>query len=310
MLTAFYHVFDCISAVVVLLCIPVIKMAGTKSAALIHDISGLGKCSLTAAIPVLSAAGVSVGVFPTAVLSTQTGGLNEYTYRDLTDDLRPIMDHWNKIGVKFDSIYSGFLGSSSQVSIVSDFTDTFKRDDNAFFLCDPAMADNGKLYDTFDMSFVSEMRKLCKKADIIVPNITEAALLLGRDCCEMPYTKEYIEYLIKSLAMEFNITNVVLTGVTFDDNRLGAAAYDVRTDSITYSLRERIPGMFHSTGDLFASALLGGMLNGFTVNRSCDIAINFTVASIKHTVQVGGDSRFGLNFEQCLPMYMKELGLN
>ncbi|MCD7774989.1 MAG: pyridoxamine kinase, partial [Clostridiales bacterium] len=189
-------------------------MAKQKSAALIHDISGLGKCSLTAAIPVLSAAGVSVGVLPTAVLSTQTGGLNEYTYRDLTDDMRPIMSHWKKIGIKFDAVYSGFLGSPEQTSIVADFIDTFKKDNGSFFLCDPAMADNGKLYDTFDNSFVASMRELCKKADIIVPNLTEAALLLNREYKEPPYDKSFIENLLKSLSSELSVPNVVLTGVT------------------------------------------------------------------------------------------------
>ncbi|MCD7828210.1 MAG: pyridoxamine kinase [Clostridiales bacterium] len=284
-------------------------MAKQKSAALIHDISGLGKCSLTAAIPVLSAAGVSVGVLPTAVLSTQTGGLNEYTYRDLTDDMRPIMSHWKKIGIKFDAVYSGFLGSPEQTSIVADFIDTFKKDNGSFFLCDPAMADNGKLYDTFDNNFVASMRELCKKADIIVPNLTEAALLLNREYKEPPYDKSFIENLLKSLSSELSVPNVVLTGVTFDNNLLGAAAYDEKSDIITYSLRDRISGMFHSTGDLFASSLLGGILNGFSINKSCDIAINFTVSAINQTVADGGDSRFGLNFESRLPFYMKELEL-
>ena len=283
-------------------------MSVQKTVAAIHDISGMGKCSLTAAIPVLSAAGVSVSVMPTAVLSTQTGGLNSYTYRDLTDDLRPFMAHWQKIGVNFDAVYSGFLGSSSQIDIVCDFVKEFRHNDT-LFLCDPAMADNGSLYDTFDFSFVEKMKKLCSYADIIVPNFTEAAFLLDREYISPPYTKEYTEDLLKSLAEKFNSKYVVLTGVDFDGKFVGAGAYDAENDVITYSLSERIDGMFHSTGDLFASSLLGGILNGFSVNESTEKAIEFVVNSIKETVKVDGDSRFGLAFERCLPMYMKSLEL-
>lgn len=281
-------------------------MSKQKTVAAIHDISGMGKCSLTAAIPVLSAAGVSVSVMPTAVLSTQTGGLNDYTYRDLTDDMRPVMAHWHKIGVTFDAVYSGFLGSSAQVDIVCDFVKEF-RHNNTMFLCDPAMADNGSLYDTFDLSFIEKMKKLCSSADIIIPNFTEAAFLLDRKYLPPPYTKEYTDDLLRSLAKEFNSKFVVLTGVDFDGKSVGAGAYDAENDIITYSLSERIDGMFHSTGDLFASSLLGGILNNFSVNDSAQKAISFTVNAIKETVKIGGDSRFGLAFERCLPMYMKSL---
>ncbi len=281
-------------------------MSKQKTVAAIHDISGMGKCSLTAAIPVLSAAGVSVSVMPTAVLSTQTGGLNDYTYRDLTDDMRPVMAHWHKIGVTFDAVYSGFLGSSAQVDIVCDFLKEF-RHNGTLFLCDPAMADNGTLYDTFDSSFVEKMKKLCASADIIVPNFTEAAFLLDREYLPPPYTKEYTDDLLRSLAKEFNSKFVVLTGVDFDGKSVGAGAYDAENNVITYSLSDRIDGMFHSTGDLFASSLLGGILNGFSVNDATQKAISFTVNAIKETVKTGGDSRFGLAFERCLPMYMKSL---
>ena len=281
-------------------------MSNQKTVAAIHDISGMGKCSLTAAIPVLSAAGVSVSVMPTAVLSTQTGGLNDYTYRDLTDDMRPVMAHWHKIGVTFDAVYSGFLGSSAQVDIVCDFVNEF-RHNGTLFLCDPAMADNGSLYDTFDITFIEKMKKLCASADIIVPNFTEAAFLLDREYLPPPYTKEYTDDLLRSLAKEFNSKFVVLTGVDFDGGSVGAGAYDAENDIITYSLAEKIDGMFHSTGDLFASSLLGGILNNFSVNDSAQKAINFTVNAIKETVKIGGDSRFGLAFERCLPMYMKSL---
>lgn len=279
-----------------------------KNAAAIHDISGLGKCSLTAALPVLSSAGVSVGVLPTAVLSTQTGGLNNYTYRDLTADLRGIMAHWSSIGIKFDAIYSGFLGSAEQVDIVLDFVKEFKKE-HSVFLCDPAMADNGALYNTFDDSFVEQMKKLCSKADIITPNVTEAALMLGCEYKKPPYTVEYIEHLIYALSDSLGIENIVLTGVELSDNQIGAVAYNRNIGKFSYSLRQKVDGMFHSTGDLFASSLLGAILNDFDVNKSCEIAIDFTVLAITKTVKIGGDSRFGLCFEKCLPEYMKNLEL-
>ena len=283
-------------------------MITQKQCAAVHDISGLGKCSLTAALPVLSAAGVSVGVLPTAVLSTQTGGLNEYTYRDLTDDMPKIMEHWRKIGISFDAVYSGFLGSKEQIDIVSSFVDEFKKDDG-IFLCDPAMADNGKLYDTFNSDFATEMERLCKKADIIVPNFTEAALLLGEKYIAPPYTEDYVKSLILRLYDKLCVKSIVLTGVAFNNEEIGAAAFDANTKEITYSLRKKIDGMFHSTGDLFASSLLGGILCGFSINKSCEIAIDFTHSAILKTVEANGDSRFGLCFELLLPEYMKNLEL-
>ena len=279
-----------------------------KTAAAIHDISGLGKCSLTAALPVLSAAGVSVGVLPTAVLSTQTGGLNNYTYRDLTDDIPGIMNHWDSIGVEFDAVYSGFLGSEMQVGLVSEFVRKFSKPD-AVFLCDPAMADNGKLYDTFDADFIEQMKKLCMKADIIVPNFTEAAMLLDEEYILPPYSDRYVTDLVVKLAGRFNSRYIVLTGVQFDEDKIGAVAYDSEKCEISYSFRDKVEGMFHSTGDLFASSLLGAFLNGHDIFSSVEIALSFTVSAINKTVELRGDSRFGLSFELCLPDYMRNLGV-
>ena len=155
-------------------------MERLKRAAAIHDISGFGKCSLTVALPIISAMGIEVSVIPTAVLSTHTGGFTGFTYRDLTGDMRPIAEHWNSLGIKFDAIYSGFLGSVEQIDIVTDFIDDFKEKDTVV-LVDPAMADGGKMYTVFDMDFAKQMTRLCAKADIIVPNFTEAAFMLGEE---------------------------------------------------------------------------------------------------------------------------------
>ena len=196
-------------------------MSGLKRVAAVHDISGIGKCSLTAAIPVISAAGIETAVMPTAVLSTHTGNISGFTYRDLTDDLIPFAKHWKSLNVKFDGIYSGFLGSTKQVDIVCGFIDEFKTE-NTVVIVDPAMADGGKMYTTFDDEFANEMILLCRKADIIVPNLTEAAFLLGEEYIEPPYSKDYIERIIKKL-LEIGPSMVVLTGVCFKDDEIGCA---------------------------------------------------------------------------------------
>jgi pyridoxine kinase len=274
-----------------------------KRVAAIHDISGVGKCSLTVALPVISSVGIEVAAMPTAVLSTQTGGLENYTYRDLTEDMRPIAAHWKELGISFDAIYSGFLGSQKQIEIVKDFIDEFKRDET-LVMVDPAMADNGKMYSLFDLSFAEEMRELCAKADFITPNMTEAALLSGEKYIEPPYEKEYIEGLLKRLA-NLGPTKVVLTGVSFEENQLGAAAYDSAKGEISYAFSPTIPGLFHGTGDIFASALLAALICGKPLARAVEIAVDFTCGSIKRTGLEGTDPRLGVNFEAGLPNFIK-----
>ena len=161
-----------------------------KRVAAIHDLSGFGKCSLTVVLPIVSAAGIEVSAMPTAILSTHTGGLEGYTYRDLTDDMHPFMNHWQSL-IQFNAIYSGFLGSIKQIEIVQEFFNTFKTKEN-FILVDPVMADNGELYKIFTPEFAKGMASLCRKADIIVPNITEATLLLNEPYFPGPYTPQYI----------------------------------------------------------------------------------------------------------------------
>ncbi len=278
-----------------------------KRVAAIHDISGFGRCSLTVALPIISAAGIETAVMPTAVLSTHTGGISGFTYRDLTEDLRPITHHWQSLDIKFDAIYTGFLGSFEQIDIVSEFFDDFKTKEN-LILVDPVMADNGELYKIFTPEFARGMAKLCQKADIVVPNITEACLILGEKYHPGPYTTEYIENLLKGLS-QTGPEKIVLTGVYFKEDELGAATYDRITGKIGYAFSGKIPGYFHGTGDVFASALLSGLLNGFDLNRSAEIAVAFTTESIWRTYEAKTDIRFGVNFEQSIPNFLKGLGL-
>ena len=281
-------------------------MQRQKRIAAVHDISCLGRCSLTVCLPIVSAAGVEVGVIPTAVLSTHTGGFTGYTYRDLTEDILPIVRHWVSLGNRFDAIYTGYLGSFEQLDIVAGLFDTFRREDN-LILVDPVMADNGKLYSTFSPEFPKGMARLCGKADVIVPNMTEACLLVERPYREGPYSPEYIESILYALA-ELGPKKIVLTGVCFDEKRLGTATLDSSSGRIAYTLSERIEGSYHGTGDVFASALLAALLNDFDLDAAARIAVDFTCGCILRTREAGTDIRYGVNFEDGLPGLLHALG--
>lgn len=278
-----------------------------KRVAAIHDLSGFGKCSLTVALPILSTAGIETSALPTAILSTHTGGISGYTYRDLTADMRPIMQHWKSLDIKFDAIYTGYLGSFEQLDIVKEFFDTFRTTHN-LILVDPVMGDNGELYTSFTREFATGMRVICNKADIIVPNLTEAALLLDESFHPGPYTHVFIESTLKKLSA-LGPEKVVLTGVYFKENELGAATYDRTTDTTDYVFTQKIPGYYHGTGDVFASALLAALMNDFSLIDSAAIAVHFTTDSIRRTYKAKTDYRFGVNFEQSFPDFLKELKL-
>lgn len=278
-----------------------------KRVAAIHDISGFGKCSLTVALPIISAAGIEVSVLPTAVLSTHTGGLSGYTYRDLTEDMLPFAKHWKSLDLKFDALYSGFLGSFEQIEIVSNIFDMFRTKDT-LILVDPVMADNGKLYPTYTSQMAGGMAKLCKNADIIVPNLTEAAFMLGEEFYDGPYERSYIQDLLVRLS-NLGPKLVVLTGVWFSPELLGSAGYDKETGTFTYAFSPRVQGVYHGTGDVFGSALLSALLSNMPLKSAMQMAVDFTYGSILRTKEAGTDVRFGVNFEAGLPKFMKQLGI-
>lgn len=276
-----------------------------KRVAAIHDISCAGKCSLTVALPIISAAGIEVSVIPTALLSTHTGGFEGYTYRDLTSDLTAVANHWKSLDLKLDALYTGFLGCEKQIGIVSDIIDMFKTDENVVII-DPVMADEGKLYKVYGESFPKAMKKLVKKADIIIPNITEAALLTDTIYRKGPYDKNYIEGMLKELAST-EAKYIILTGVYFDDKQLGAAAYDCAADKTQYIMADMVSGYYHGTGDVFASSFIAAYLKGKDLTRSTEIAVNFTVQSIKRTLKAGTDTKYGVNFEEGLYDLIKDI---
>lgn len=280
-------------------------MERIKRVAAIHDISCIGKCSLTVALPIISAGGIECSVIPTAVLSTHTGGFENYTFKDLTDEILPIVNHWKCLNVKFDSIYTGYLGSIAQVEIVKE---TIKQlaDENTLVLVDPVMADFGSLYKNFDNSFPAEMLKICKTADVITPNITEACLLTNTPYISGPYTKEFVESLIEKLKSVCD-KKIVLTGVYFDNEKLGVATYDNETKKINYCFTEKHEGVYHGTGDIFACVLLTALLNGKSLETAASIAQKITSEAIKITKEEKTDVRFGVRFESQLPKLIELL---
>jgi pyridoxine kinase len=271
-----------------------------KQAIAIHDISGFGRCSLTVALPVLSAAGIQTSVIPTAVLSTHTGGFTGYTFRDLTDDILSIAKHWNELGLKFDAIYTGFLGSLEQVDIIIEAL-TLLRSRNTIIVVDPVMADFGKLYTIFNENFPEAMHKLCARADVIAPNLTEAALLTGTPYREGPFEQGEVEIILRALAA-IGPKRVVLTGVTYADDPdvIGAASYDAESGAFAYSGKKRIEPMYHGTGDVFASVLTAALVNGKSLADACAVAVRFTVDAISRTKAAGTDNRYGVDFESGL----------
>ena len=274
-----------------------------KRAVTVQDISCFGKCSLTVALPIISAAGIETCAIPTAVLSTHTGGFTGYTYQDLTSQIEPIARHWASLGLTFDAIYTGYLGSFEQLQLVGEFFKTFKKD-GCTVMVDPVMADNGVLYGGFSADFPAGMAKLCADADIVVPNLTEAAFMLGEPFVGDSYDRQYIVGLMKRLC-GLGPRRAVLTGVSFEAGKLGAACYDADTDRADFYFTKRVDGYFHGTGDVFASALLAAVINGFELKDCIKIAADFTVESIERTVLAKTEPRCGVDFEQSLPNFIK-----
>ena len=245
----------------------------------IQDISCVGKCSLTVALPIISAMGIETAAIPTAVLSTHTAFKN-FTYRDLTGDLPKIAKHWKQEKFDFDGIYTGYLGSIEQIDMLKEFFKQFKTSNNFVFI-DPVMADNGKLYAGFDEKFVKEMKELCKMADIIVPNLTEASYMLEKE-----YKENYSEQEIKDMLIELSFLGpkyVVLTGVSFNENKLGVMSYNKETNKFFTYFKEKVPAKYHGTGDIFASTLVGAITNRNTLEEGLKVAVDYVWETINDT---------------------------
>ncbi len=268
----------------------------------INDISCFGKCSLTVAVPILSAAGVETCVLPTAVLSSHTGFAG-YTFRNLTDDLLPEAMHWKSLGLKFDGIYTGYLGSKEQVTCVETIIDMFPAE---FVLVDPVMGDNGRMYDGFDMSFAKEMKRLIAKADIIVPNVTEAAILTAVPYENGIHSKDYVQTVFDKLRTMCH-GKIVLTGVNTGKCSVGTAVWD----GVCFSMieNEKIDAVYSGTGDVFASTLAAAVMLGKDTKKAAEIAAGYVADCILETKKTSAGRNYGVNFELCIKKLLSALGL-
>lgn len=276
-----------------------------KKVLAINDISCVGRCSLTVALPIISSVGLECSILPTAILSTHTGGFSGYTFLDMTEEMNKISNHWITLNRKFDAIYTGFLGSSEQVEVVANIVKKFKG--NNKIIVDPAMADNGKLYALFDEHFPNEMKKLCLLGDYIIPNITEACLLTGYEYKQNNHTEEYINGLIEALQKE-GMKNIILTGVSKQEGKIGALCYDYENKTKCFYDLDIIPGYYHGTGDVFASVFTSSLIKGKSLEESMKISVDITVASIKETIKYKDvDVKYGVCFEEVLPLLIDKV---
>lgn len=273
--------------------------------AAVHDISGFGKCSLTVALPVISATGVECACLPTALLSTHTGGFTGYTFKDLSDEMLPIARHWREVGATFDGVYSGYLASAEQAELLKRAI-AIIRTEKTKLIVDPVMADNGVYYSNFDDNMCQAFRLLCQDADVITPNITEASLMTGIAYNGGPHSEEYIDSLLKALG-EICHGMIALTGVRPDKNTIGAVSYDPATGEKHLAVKPVREGDFHGTGDLFASAFSALILRGASLKDSAETAIMLVSESIDRTVKRGTPRRNGVDFEGALPKYILEV---
>lgn len=267
----------------------------------IQDISCVGQCSLTVALPIISACGIETSVLPSAVLSTHTAGFTGYTCRDLTEDMPGISAHWKKEGINFDGIYTGYLGSAKQIGYVKDIiSDTAAE--GCIVCVDPAMADNGRLYPAFDQDFVNEMKQLCAEADYLLPNITEACFLTDTQY-RTEYDSAYIEDLAEKLCA-LGAKNIILTGVSYKKGKTGVVVYENK--NCRYYEHEQIAAGIHGTGDIYASAFVGAMLNGKTSYEAAQIAADYVVECILES-RNDPEHTYGARFEPVLGKLIKML---
>ncbi len=267
----------------------------------IQDISCVGQCSLTVALPILSACGLETAILPSAVLSTHTAGFTGYTFRDLTDDMPAIKDHWAKEGIKFEAIYTGYLGSTKQIEYVADIFEA-TGSENCVKIIDPAMADNGKLYPGFDAAFVEAMKGLCAKADYVVPNITEACFLTGMDF-RTEYDREYIDTIIGKLTA-LGCGNIILTGVSYEKGKNGVVIFE--NGEYRYYEHEMLPNSCHGTGDIYASAFTGALVRGKNAYEAAKIAADYTIECIRETAKEE-NHWYGAAFEPVLGKLIEAL---
>ena len=278
----------------------------TPRAAAIHDMSGFGRCSLTVAIPILSAMGVQCCPLPTAFLSTHTGGFTGFTFLDMTEEMPKVAAHWKSLDLRFDAIYSGFLGSEAQIDIVEDFIRTFRTPDTVVVI-DPVMGDDGAAYQTYTPAMCAGMARLAELADVITPNLTEAAFLLGMDYGDLPRGEAGLRQIVRELSMEGK-RSVALTGASLAPGKTGAMCFDAATGETEAVQTDFIAHPLHGTGDVFASVLTGGLVKGKSLTEAAREAVEFIRACAVRTVEQNLPMREGVDFEPLLGLLTERSG--
>lgn len=263
----------------------------------IHDMSGFGRCSLTVAIPILSAMGIQCCPLPTAFLSTHTGGFEEFTFLDMTDEMPKIARHWKSLNLRFNAVYSGFLGSVRQIGIVADFIRDFRGD--GVVVVDPVMGDGGTVYQTYTPEMCAGMARLAEQADVITPNLTEAALLLDIPYGELPAGEAGYRSIVERLSLEGR-RSVVLTGASTAAGSTGAMCFDAHTGRTEAVQTPRVDREFHGTGDVFSSVLTGALVQGSSLTEAARKAVDFVRACAERTAAIGLPMREGVDFEPLL----------
>lgn len=272
-------------------------MSETIKILTIQDISCYGQCSITVALPIVSAFGIETAILPSAVLSTHTAGFTDFTVRDLTEDLPEIRKHWEKEGIFFDAIYTGFIASIEQLDYIKDIIDSRLKPDGLVFV-DPAMADHGEFYNGFDQEFADKMGELCKLGDYVLPNTTEACYILHKPW-KAEFTREEMLEMANELS-EFTKRYVILKGDTHEDGKLGMIVLDKEDSTCEVVYNDKVDYVSHGTGDVFASAYVGSTMIGKTPTQAAKVAGEFTKRAIEKTV---GDEnhKYGVKFEQVIP---------
>ena len=275
-----------------------------KRVASIQDLSCLGRCSLTTALPVLSAMAVECTVIPTAVLSTHTE-FSDFTCRDLTDEILPVASHWKSQGISLDAVYTGYMATPEQAEQISAAYDLLREEKTMLFV-DPAMADHGKLYTPFGPDFPESMAKICRRADVVLPNLTEACLLT-----HTPYREDFKEEDIRTLLRKLTDLGAgcaAVTGVTLRPHELGVMSYDRAQDRYFSYFNEKINVHYSGTGDIFAATTVGGVMRGLSLEDALSLAVDFVLECIRVTCADPTAPRYGVEFERVLPMLMDRLG--
>ena len=263
----------------------------------VHDISGFGRCSLTVIIPALSAMGVQVCPVPTAVLSTHTGGLGEVVMRDLTDYILPALNHYKTLHLSFDAVYTGFLGSQTQIGHCLEFFQAFP---DSLKVVDPVMGDHGKAYRTCGKELQAGMAKLVSAADIITPNLTEACILLNQSYEFNSLTHSQAKSMLARLS-EMGPSKVIITGIQLATGEMANIGYDRNAGAYWYVPCDYVPVSYPGTGDIYASVLVGALLTGDSLSIAMGRATSFVELAIKTTFSYGTDPRYGVMLENSLP---------